>query len=82
MSAALSRKEIKALLRSLERQGCTLVPTTNGVRVLFPDGVGTTALHFSYSDHRSYMNSRADIRRAGLHWPFDGPTPKKRRRSQ
>lgn len=79
MSAAISFKEVRELLASLEEQGCTIIPTRKGWRVLFPNGTGTTMLHRSYSDHRSYNNLRADIRRGGLHWPFDGPNPRRKK---
>lgn len=69
--SSLDRKERRIILESLEAQGCEIIRTKKGVRILFPNG-DTTAMHTSHSDHRAFANMRADIRRAGLAWPFDG----------
>jgi len=68
--SGLSQKEIKALLDSLDEQGALLFKVKKGVLVKFPDGSMTT-VHRTNSDHRSTLNMRAVVKRAGLAWPFD-----------
>ena len=70
MKATLSQKETRQVIASLEKQGARVNKTKNGVRVLFPNG-STTAIHWTTSDYRAAKNMRADIKRAGLTWPFD-----------
>lgn len=68
--AGLSKKDLRAVLKSLEAQGCTLRPVSNGTWVGFPNGKSTT-FHRTESDHRSALNQRARVKAAGLTWPFD-----------
>jgi hypothetical protein len=70
VKATLSQKETRQVIASLEKQGARVNKTKNGVRVLFPNG-STTAIHWTTSDYRAAKNMRADIKRAGLTWPFD-----------
>lgn len=61
------QKEIPAILRNLESQGCLLRRTKAGYLVLFPDGTTSYTIHVSnHSDHRAVANIRAFIRRQGL----------------
>lgn len=71
MSSPLPPKAFKALLVSLERQGCTVKQVKAGYLVLFPDNKGSVTLHRTPSDHRAIMNMRSRIKRAGLEWPLD-----------
>lgn len=43
-----------------------------GYRVEFPNG-GSTMIHLTNSDSRGTLNTRAEIKRAGLFYPFDEP---------
>jgi hypothetical protein len=72
-------KDQRALLKSLEQQGCTIKETTSGWRILLPNG-GTIGLHKSEGDRRSRLNLRAAILRAGLEWPLGDKTTHQRRR--
>jgi hypothetical protein len=74
----LPPKEQRIILKSLEAQGCKIEETDKGWRIKFPDGVGTASLHKSQGDRRSRENLRAEIRRAGLKWPFDHHHRKKK----
>jgi hypothetical protein len=68
---AEGQKRIKALLASLERQGCGVERRTRGWFIKLPDG-SSLVIHLTESDHRSEKNTRARVLRAGLDWPFDG----------
>lgn len=68
---AEGQKRVKALLASLERQGCGVERRTKGWFVKFPDGT-TTMIHLTDSDHRAEKNTRSRVLRAGMEWPFDG----------
>lgn len=61
---------MRTLLLHLEGQGARVKRTRKGVRVLFPNGM-TLGMHWTESDHRAVLNSRAVVRRAGFTWPFD-----------
>lgn len=68
----MREREIERLLRALEKQGATLIPTKSGTRVLFPDGVSTMTVHRGKSANRrrdDYL--KTEVRRAGLIWPPD-----------
>ena len=69
--AGLSKKDTRTLLDHLEKQGATLKKRRDGITVLFPTG-GTCGLHWTISDHRAVQNLRADIKRNGMTWPWDG----------
>ena len=64
-------KRLRVLLAGLERQGCTIVETKKGYRILCPDGVSTLGFHKTASDHRAEANIRGDVKRAGLQWPLN-----------
>jgi hypothetical protein len=70
-------KQLKVILVSLERQGCTIKPTSKGYLILFPDGETSTTFHKTPSDVRVLKNMRSRILRAGLLWPLDGDTHQK-----
>lgn len=69
--AGLQRKEQKALLKDLEAQGARIETTRGGWLIYSPNGKGIVCFHKSASDNRSTLNLRAELRRAGLSWPFD-----------
>ena len=73
--AGLSKKDTRTLLAHLEKQGATLKKRRDGITVLFPTG-GTCGLHWTISDHRAVRNLRADIKRNGMTWPWDGQKEK------
>lgn len=75
--SALRQKEVRLLLRSLEMQGADVLPAKKGKLIRFPNG-DTLTVHFTNSDHRSTLNMRAAIKRAGLQWPFDHQRTDKR----
>lgn len=76
-SGTLPRKETKRLLDSLREQGCNVRHMKKGYRVEFPNG-GSTMIHLTNSDSRGTLNTRAEIKRAGLTYPFDEPQHEKR----
>lgn len=71
-SGTLPKKDILALVRSLQNQGCRIRHMKKGYRVEFPNG-GSTMIHLTNSDSRGTLNTRAEIKRAGLFYPFDEP---------
>lgn len=72
MSSSLSRKELEAIVKDLERQGCRTRRTNSGGYFVFlPDGTSTT-FHQTPSDARALANARSYVRRAGLSWLPDG----------
>jgi hypothetical protein len=72
----ISPKEQKVILKSLREQGVEIITNTMGWTFRFPDG-STSGMHKSHGDYRSRLNLRAEIRRAGLEWPFDPHRKKK-----
>jgi predicted RNA binding protein YcfA (HicA-like mRNA interferase family) len=63
-------KELRSLIRALEDQGFTVQRTRRGhwlVRDAKGQAVATMA--GTPSDHRSWRNSLARLKRAGLVWP-------------
>lgn len=71
MAKTLSNRDLKQLLSGLESQGFRIKRTSEGYR-LYPDnGSKILTLHLSVSDSRGMKNLRADVRRAGYHWPLD-----------
>lgn len=60
---------MERLAVALEAQGCTVIHTTNGLRILHPDGVHTLGIHYSNSDVRAIRNIKAAVQRIGLVWP-------------
>lgn len=74
---AEGQKRIRALLASLEGQGCGVERKTKGWFIKFPDG-SSMIVHLTDSDHRAEKNTRARVLRAGLYWPFDGRQAQKK----
>lgn len=73
MSDKLSSKQVKQLLSGLESQGCTVERIADGYRIAPPNGGKIMYLHLTLSDtRRGMLNFRAEARRLGLRWPFDG----------
>nr|WP_296779000.1 hypothetical protein [Rhodococcus sp. (in: high G+C Gram-positive bacteria)] len=61
------RNEWKSLLTAAEKAGWTHRPCKHGLYVYPPtEGARPIVLGGTPSDHRSYMNTRAALRRAGL----------------
>ena len=69
--ASGNSKRTRAVLASLEIQGCKVKETRQGWMIHFPNGESMT-IHGTESDHRAEKNTRARVIRAGLRWPFDG----------
>jgi hypothetical protein len=64
----MSTKGLRKLLRSLEQQGAHIKTTRNGWMVYPPDKTKPgVAIHGTPSDHRSWANMTAELRRAGFH---------------
>lgn len=78
-SGTLPKKDTKRLLESLRKQGCRIRRMTRGYRVEFPNG-GSTMIHLTNSDSRGTLNTRAEIRRAGLIYPGDQPQHEKEKK--
>lgn len=73
MSDKLNSKQVKQLLNGLESQGCAIKEIPDGYRIVPPNGGKIMTLHLTLSDtHRGMLNLRAEARRLGLRWPFDG----------
>lgn len=58
------KKDMKILFKSLVSQGWTVEKGRKHVKAKGPNGALVT-LPATPSDHRSFMNSRAQLRRAG-----------------
>lgn len=69
-SGVLPKKETMRIIEGLRRQGCRIRRMKKGYRVEFPNG-GSTMFHLTNSDSRGTMNTRAEIKRAGLIYPGD-----------
>jgi hypothetical protein len=68
--AGLSRKEIVRIVEHIEPQGVKITRTKKGLLLRLPNQ-DTAMIHFTGSDHRGGAALRADLRRAGITWPFD-----------
>lgn len=66
------RQGLGRVLAGLEAQGCRIEQTKKGLIIFFPDGVHSTSVHWTPSDHRAMANFRATVRRYGCEWPLDG----------
>jgi hypothetical protein len=64
-SRRAARREVRDVIRSVERQGATVKPVKHGY-LIERDGEVVTAVPKTASDHRSLKNVRADIKRGGL----------------
>lgn len=62
-------KELKALVKALEQQGFTTRRTTKGHVMVSLNGRVITVFAGTPSDHRSWRNSLAPLKRAGFRWP-------------
>ena len=78
MATSMGKKEVRALLKSARTDGATVVEKKDGV-VIRPASGGSIMLHWSCSDWRALANTRAEFRRLGLSWPWDGTTRRKKR---
>lgn len=70
MSNNKAERRIRAIMASLDGQGCVVQEKQRGWFVKFPNG-DTMTVHKTESDHRAEKNTRARVLRAGLKWPFD-----------
>lgn len=59
----------RKLLAALERQGFEYRKTSKGHIRVFKDGAPVTTFAGTPSDHRSFKNALAPLRRAGFLWP-------------
>jgi hypothetical protein len=75
--AGMHAKEIRALVRECEAQGCQSETTRKGIRLLLPDGT-STQLHWTGSDYRDRLNIHARLRRAGVDVGRSYTSPKER----
>ncbi|SDD41906.1 hypothetical protein [Auraticoccus monumenti] len=62
-------KDTKKVIKALEEQGFTCITNRRGHTHVSLDGVHVTWLAGSPSDHRSWKNAIAALRRAGFEWP-------------
>ena len=63
-------KELRQLLKAAESQGFTVTATRSGHwLVRDPAGRAVATIAGTSSDHRSWRNAVAELRRAGLQWP-------------
>lgn len=69
--AGLSQKDQKRVIDHVQAQGVGVTDTKKGYLMRFPDG-GTAMLHKTQSDRMAPMALRAQLRRHGISWPFDG----------
>lgn len=78
ISAAMTPKERKQILKGLLEQGA--VEHRQGKRgtiLHLPNG-GTFNVPVGTSDHKARLAMRAEVKRAGLHWPLDPPEKKEK----
>jgi hypothetical protein len=62
-------KDTRKLLKEADAQGFEIRTTRNGHAVVYRDGRRITTFAGTASDHRSYRNGLAALRRAGFVWP-------------
>ncbi len=60
------QKEIKQILRSLERENWEIIRTTRGYQLRSPDGQTVVHAHLTNSDWRSVKNLTAILKRHGV----------------
>ena len=60
------QKEIKKLIRDVERADWTVVQTTRGYQLRSPDGATVVHAHLTNSDWRSIKNLTAILKRHGI----------------
>ncbi len=62
-------KDLRKVLKELERQGFTVTTLKSGHIEVRKDGQRVTTFAGTASDHRSMRNSIAYAKRAGFQWP-------------
>ncbi|NNG20478.1 hypothetical protein HJ590_13065 [Naumannella sp. ID2617S] len=62
-------KDMKKLVKALEKQGFTCSLTTKGHVAVYRGGVLVATFSGTASDWRSMKNALAPLRRAGFEWP-------------
>lgn len=59
-------KEVKKLIRRVERQGWRVEERKSGYMCFSPDGVTMVSIHKTPSDHRAIRNSITELRKGGF----------------
>jgi hypothetical protein len=59
-------KELKPLYAAAVKQGWDIKETNKGFQLRPPGGAKIVCLHMTPSDHRTYLNTRAQMRQSGL----------------
>ena len=68
-------KEFRRLVRAAEEQGWRVRPLKKGLMLVPPDPTKpAVTLHRTPSDRRSWKNTVAQLRWAGLEWPWPAET--------
>ncbi|MFD7553588.1 hypothetical protein ACFV9E_03490 [Streptomyces sp. NPDC059835] len=65
----MASKEVKQLIKAIEKQGFRVRPTTKGHYQVYKGDTFVTVLPGTPSDHRSLKNSLTYLRRAGFQKP-------------
>ncbi|WVX89773.1 HicA-like toxin [Microbacterium phage SanaSana] len=58
-------KDLKKLIRAVEAQGCVVTTSTKGHLLFSKDGKRVAVTGSTPSDRRSFLNLKADLKRAG-----------------
>ncbi|QTF81966.1 HicA-like toxin [Microbacterium phage BabyYoda] len=58
-------KDLKKLIKTVEAQGCVVTVSTKGHLLFAKDGRRIAVTGSTPSDKRSFLNLKADLRRAG-----------------
>ncbi|MEV8098819.1 type II toxin-antitoxin system HicA family toxin [Kitasatospora sp. NPDC085879] len=62
------KKEVRDLTKALEKQGFEVTPSKSGHLIVRLDGRRIATLAGTPSDHRSWLNTIAVLRKAGFVW--------------
>ncbi|WP_299039680.1 hypothetical protein [uncultured Pseudokineococcus sp.] len=62
-------KDVRKVVKALERQGFDVVTTANGHLMVSKGGEVIAVLAGTASDWRSLLNGLAPLKRAGFRWP-------------
>ena len=62
------KKEVRDLTKALEKQGFEVTPSKSGHLIVRLDGRRIATLAGTPSDHRTWLNDLAALRRAGFAW--------------
>ncbi len=64
----MAKKDTRELVKALEEQGFEVAPSKGGHFIVRKDGRRVSTLAGSPSDHRTWLNTIAALRRAGFVW--------------